>query len=174
MNDPVINIARYEKYFVFFTKYNYVNLYDAISLSIINSTYIPLSTLQAVFTDYPYVGLTQMTTGLGINVAGSSLINSSVLLVNSNLSSRIASSSSYLKFIRPSPAALALTPTSERIFIFHNQMVKVNMSSGYAYLSVLNNALNFSSSSNISVVFFQSSKIGFIHSSNDNKAYSYC
>lgn len=39
--------------------------------------------------------------------------------------------------------------------------------------SVLANNLNFSSSSNMSVVFFQSSKIGFIHSSNSTKAYSY-
>ena len=104
------------------------------------------------------MGLTQkMNSYLGISVTGSSFTNSSILLTDATLSSRISSSSSYLKFIRPSPSALALTPTSERIFIFHNQMMKVNMSSGYAYISVLNNALNFSSSSNISVVFFQNS-----------------
>lgn len=165
---PIVNIARYDQYYVFFTKNNYVHVYNSINC-VLNSKNIPLSGIQSVFTDYLNVGLTQTTS----HIAGFSLTNSSILETDSNLSSIITSSSSYLKAIRPTPSALALTPTSERIFIFNNQIIKVNKCSNYLMSSVLANNLNFSSSSNMSVVFFQSSKIGFIHSSNSTKAYSY-
>jgi hypothetical protein len=151
MDDDVVNAVGYGYYYYCFTKYNYIYVYNINIRNLTVKTRISF-TLMSILMDYPYIGVYRLQDLSSTTLNAYSFLNSSFVGSDTGLNFRILNVSSNLKAIRPPPSSLSTS--TERIFIFDNQILLLNLSSGiYNLKSTLQEGFSFPSQNNMSVVF---------------------